>query len=95
MHAHGTVVFAAAAKQVAERKVQLGGVRVVLNRLDEGVDGLILLLVEQVVQALEVGLGRATVLVAQLAQVKTRGQPAQHEGDGQAQENPAEIKFHE
>ncbi len=55
-----------------------------LHRLDEGVDGLVLLLVEQEVQALEVGLGRLPVLDAQLAQVQARGHPAQHEGDRQA-----------
>ena len=43
--------FAAAAEQVAEREVQLGGVGVVLHGLDEGVDGLVVLLVEQQVQA--------------------------------------------
>jgi hypothetical protein len=51
VHPHGALVFAAAAEQVAQREVQLGGVGVVLDRLDEGVDGLVLLLVEQEVQA--------------------------------------------
>ena len=57
VHAHRTFELAAAAEQVAQREVQLGGVGVVLHGLDEGVDGLVLLLVEQQVQALEVGRG--------------------------------------
>ena len=94
VHAHGTLVFAAAAKQVAQREVQFRGVGVVLHRLDEGVDGLVLLLVQQEVQAAKVGLGRLPVLDAQLAQVQARGQPAQHEGDRQAPQDPAEVKVH-
>ena len=43
--------------RLPEGEVQLGGVGVVLHRLDEGVDGLVLLFVEQEVQAPEVGLG--------------------------------------
>ena len=94
VHAHGALVFATAAEQVAQREVQLGGVGVVLHGLDEGVDGLVLLLVEQEVQAAEVGLGVAPVFDAQLAQVQPRGQPAQDEGGGQAEQNPAQIKIH-
>ena len=80
MHPHGAVVFPPAAKQVAQGEVQLGSVGVVLHGLDEGVDGLVLLFVEQEVQALEVGLGRAPVFGAQLAQIEPRRQPAQHKG---------------
>ena len=50
--------------------MQLRGVGVVLDSLDEGVDGLVLLLVEQQVQPLEIGLGRFTVLTPELAQVQ-------------------------
>jgi hypothetical protein len=57
VHPHGAVVFAAPAKQVAQREVQLRGIGIVLHRLDEGVDGLVLLLVEQEVQAPEIGFG--------------------------------------
>ena len=70
VHAHGALVLAAAAKQVAQREVELGGVRVALHRLDEGVYGLVLLLIEQEVQALEIGLGRLAVFNAQLPQVQ-------------------------
>ena len=61
VHAHRALELAAAAEQVAQREVQLGGVGVVLHGLDEGVDGLVLLFVEQQVQALEVGPRRVAV----------------------------------
>ena len=76
VHPHAPLVFAAAAEQVAARKVQLLRVGVVLHRLDERVDGLVLLLIEQEVQATEVGLRRLPVLELQLAQVEARGEPA-------------------
>ena len=69
VHPHGPFVFATPAKQVAKRKVQLRGVGVVLNGFDEGVDGLVLLLVEQVVQAFEIGLGGLPIFQPQLTQV--------------------------
>ncbi len=79
MHAHRALVFAAAAKQVAQRKVQFGGVGVALHGLDERINGLVLLLIEQEIQAFEVGLGRLAVFNAQLAQVQAarRASPAQ------------------
>ncbi len=49
---HRSLELAAAAKQVAQGEVQLGGVGVVLHGLNEGVDGLVLLFIEQQVQAL-------------------------------------------
>jgi len=50
VHAHRALVLTAAAEQVAQREVQLGGVGVVLHRLDEGVDRLVLLFVQQEVE---------------------------------------------
>ncbi|MNT38325.1 hypothetical protein D3C72_1745110 [compost metagenome] len=94
VHAHGAVVFAPATEQIAQRKVQLRGVGVVLYRLYEGINGLVLLLVEQEVQPFEVGLGCTAVLGTQLAQVKPRRQPAENKGDWQAQQDPAQVKFH-
>ncbi|MNT08639.1 hypothetical protein D3C72_1433870 [compost metagenome] len=75
--------------------MQLGRVRIVLHGFDEGINGLVLLLVEQEIQALEVGLGGAAVFAADLAQVEAGGQPAQHKGGWKAQQNPGDIKFHE
>ncbi len=94
MDTHGAVVFAAAAEQVAQGEMQLRGVGVALDGLDEGIDRLILFLVEQEVQALEVGLGRAAVFHPELAQVKARREPAQHEGQRQAEQDPDDVKVH-
>ena len=66
MHTHSAIVLTAPTKQIAEGKVQLGGVGVVLNGFDEGVNGLVLLLVEQKIQALEIGFGCLPVLDAKL-----------------------------
>ncbi len=57
VHAHRAFVFAATAEQVAEREVQVERVRVMLHGFDEGIDRLVVLLVEQQGQALVVGLG--------------------------------------
>jgi hypothetical protein len=57
VHAHGPLVFTTPAKQVAQCEVQIAGVGVLLNGLDEGVNGLVVLFVEQKIQPLEVGLG--------------------------------------
>ena len=76
MHPHSTIVFSAPAKQIAQREVQLRGVGIVLYRLDEGVDGLVLLLVEQEVQTAKIGLGRLPVFDPHLPEVQARGQPA-------------------
>ena len=67
VHAHRALVFAAAAEQVAEREVQVGGVGVLLDGLDEGVDRLVVLLVEQQIQALVVDLGRIASARAAIA----------------------------
>jgi hypothetical protein len=93
VHAHGAFELAAAAEQVAQREVQLGGVGVVLHGLDEGVDGLVLLLVEQQVQALEVGAG-ASRLSRRTAAGRSASQPAQREGHGQADQQPLQVEVH-
>ena len=94
MHPNGAVVLAPTAKQVAQCKVQFGGVRIVLNRLDEGVNGLILLFIEQVIKPFEISPWCLAVGDAQLAQVETGGQPTQAKSHGQAQQNPGQVKFH-
>ena len=94
VHAHRALEVAAATEQVAQAEVQFGGVRVVLHRLDEGVDGLVLLLVEQQVQALEVGLRRLAAVAPHLAQVEARGHPAQREGHRQRDQQPLQLEVH-
>jgi hypothetical protein len=52
VHPHRAFVLAAAAKQIAQRKVQFRGVGVTLHRFYEGVNRLVLLLIEQMVESL-------------------------------------------
>ena len=66
----GSLVFTTTAKQVAQRKVQLGCIGVLLYGLDESVNRLVLLLIEQVVEAFEIGLRRLSIFKAQLAQIQ-------------------------
>ena len=70
VHPNGALKLTTATKQVAQSEVQFGGVGVVLNGFDEGVDGPVLLLVEQQVQAFEVGPWRVLTFAAQLTQVQ-------------------------
>ncbi len=93
VHPHRAFEFAAAAKQVAEREVKLRRVGVALHRLDEGVDRLVVLFVEQQVQALEVGLRRLLLGALQLAEVEARGDPSQRKGHRQADQQPLGIEF--
>ncbi|MCY1560140.1 hypothetical protein D9M68_972440 [compost metagenome] len=79
---HGAVIVAAAPEQVAQRKVQFCCVRVALHRLDESVDRLVLLFVQQVVQAAEVSLGRLAAFHAPLTKIQAGGSPACREGQG-------------
>ena len=55
MHAQRAIHFTAAAEQATQRKVQLYGLRVDLDHLDKGLDCLILLLIEQKIQSLKIG----------------------------------------
>ena len=96
--AHRALVLAALSEQVAEREVELGGVRVLLDGFDEGVDRLVVLLVEEQVQALVVDLGRLLALAPVLARVEARGEPAEHEAaaaEAERQpEQPLRVKVH-
>jgi hypothetical protein len=74
--------------------MQVHRVGVVLDGLDEGVYGLVLLLVEQQAQALEVGSRCIAMLFLRLAQIQAGGHPSQREGRGQRQQQPREIKVH-
>ena len=86
VYPYRALVLAAAAEEVAQRKVQFGGVRVALYRLNKGVNGLVLLLVQQEIESLEIGLGGLAVFNPQLAQVKPRCQPAEYKNNGQGQQ---------
>jgi hypothetical protein len=59
VHADRAIGLAATAEQAAEREVQLDGLIVDLDRLDEGVDRLVGLLVEQEIEPGQVGARQA------------------------------------
>ena len=94
VHPNRALVLAPASKQIAQREMQFRRVGIVLDGLNEGVNGLVLLLVEQKVQAPEIGFGCLPVFQAQLAHVQPRGQPAQYKGHGQAHQDQGRIKVH-
>ena len=77
VHPNSPGIFTSAPKQIPQSEMQLCRVGVVLNGFDERVDGFVLLLIEQVVQALEVGARCLSVGNAHLAQIEARGNPAQ------------------
>ena len=94
VHAHRALELATPAEQVAQREVQIRGVWVLLHRFDEGVDGLVVLFVQQQVQALVVGLRRVLLLALPLQQVKSRGEPAERERQRQSEQQPLQVKVH-
>ncbi len=71
MHSHRPVVFATTPEKVAQRKMKLRSVGVVLDCLDERIDGFILLLVEEVIETLEVGAGSLPVGYTHLSQIQS------------------------
>ena len=61
-------------------QMQFDRVRIELHRFDESIDGFVLLLIEQKVQALEIGLRCVARIAAALSQVPERSHPAQGKG---------------
>ncbi len=54
VHAQGAIHLATAAEQTTQRKVQFDRMRIDLDHFDKGLNGLILLLIEQKIQTLEI-----------------------------------------
>ena len=75
--ADGTVEFAASAEQGTQSEMQLQGVRVHLGHLQKCLDGLVGLLIEQIVQALEVGTRHRPRLVHDVTDVHACCGPAE------------------
>ena len=89
VQADGAVDLATAAKQMAERDLGLEGVLVEFRDVQEQLDGLVRLLVEQVVQAAEIGGGQATDLVIAVAfAAAAPDDPADQGGQRNQQEVP-------
>ena len=88
VHANRPFGLTAPAKQAAEGKMQLYGLRVELDHLDEGIDGLVRLLVEQEIEAAKVGARQRLGLGDQVAYVDARGKPAEAEKQRKTKQPP-------
>src|SRR5574343_2023885 len=73
--------------------MQLDGLRVDLGHFEEGIDGLVRLLVEQEIQPLKIGARQGTGLMHHLAHVHARRRPAQSKKDRNQQQLPIIKKF--
>jgi len=77
-----------------QREVQVHRLRIDLDHLDEGVDCLVLLLVEQELQALEIGARQCARFIDELLDVHACGQPAHAEKQGEGEQHPG-FEFHD
>ena len=93
VHAQGAIHFAAPPEQAAQREVQFNGLRINLDHLDEGFDGLVLLLVEQKVKPLKIRLRQRARLREQFLDIDACSQPAHAEKQRKDQQHPG-FKFH-
>ena len=93
MHADGAVCFTTSAKQAAKREMQLDRLRIDTHRLDELVDSLVGLLVQQEVEAIQIGPGQGSGFVNDLPDVDTGCEPAQRKEERQRKQ-PPEFNFH-
>src|SRR3990172_1670452 len=84
--ADGALDLAAAAEQVPERKVGLDRIRIDLEHADKNLDGLVRLLVEQEIKALELGRWQVQLLGGVAPVLEARRQPAR--GGRQRQQQP-------
>jgi hypothetical protein len=77
MDANRPVGLATTAKQIAEGEVKFDGFRIELDHVNEGIDRLVRLLVEQKIQALEIGIGQMSRLTNLRPGIDARCEPAQ------------------
>ena len=83
----------AATEQAAEGKVQFDGLRIDLDDLDKGFDGLVGLFVKEKIESLEIRQRQRTGFGKQLLYVDARGKPAEGEEQRKPQK-PPEFEFH-
>ena len=94
MHAYGAVDLALAAKEVAQRKVKIDRLRVDLDHFDERFDGFVRLLVEQKIQAPEIGKRQRPRLAQEMLDVDARGNPPHGKKQRRDGKQPPELKVH-
>ena len=93
VHANGTFNLAAPPEQRTQRKMQLDGLRLDLDDLDERFNGLVWLLIEQEIEAFEIGTRQRARFGQQMLDVDARSQPAQRKKQRQCQQPPV-FNFH-
>ena len=92
VHADRAVHLAAAAKEAAQRELQLDGLRILLRDLQEGFDRLVRLLVQQEIEAAEVRQRQRARLAQQVLDVDPRRDPAQREEHRRDRQQPPEVE---
>src|SRR6202022_1885301 len=95
MHADGAVDLALAAKEITQREWKIDRLRVDLDHFDERFDGLVRLLVEQEIQAPEIGKRQRSRLAQQMLDVDARGNPSHGKKQRREGKQPPELKVHE
>lgn len=93
VHADRPLGLAAPAEQVAQREVQFDRLRIDLGHLQEGIDGLVRLLVEQEVESLEIGARQGARFVHHLPDIDASRRPAQPEEQRNEQQLPVLEKL--
>ena len=86
MHADRTLGFTPAAEESTQRKMQFDGLGIDLDRLDEGFDGAVRLLVEQEIEALEIGARQRARFLDDMADIDACRSPAKAEERREKQE---------
>ena len=93
MDAYGAFHLPTPAKQAAQGKMQLSGLRVELGDLNKSVDGSVGFLVEKKIQALEIGVRQVAGLGQHMPKIKPGCHPAQSKKQRQKNQPPG-FKIH-
>ena len=94
VHPDRAVDFALPAKEAAQREMQIDGLRIDLDHLDERLDRLVRLLVQQEIEAAKIGQRQRARLAQQMPDVDARGDPAEREEHDRDRQQPPELEFH-
>jgi hypothetical protein len=93
VHADRALDLPLAAKQRTQREMQVDRLRVDLDHFDEGLDGLVRLLVQQEIEAAEIGERQRARLAQQVFDIDACGNPAQQE-DRRDRQQPPQLEVH-
>lgn len=88
MHANRAIGLSATAKQIAEREMQFDRFGIELGDFDERIDRLVVLLVEQKIEAAKIRARQIRIFGQQRFQVIAGRHPPQRESDGDDKQPP-------